>query len=404
VKFTGERVIPGEGDLDVFNEHRARYRFAQRYSSGKTVLDAACGSGYGSALMGENAKAVFGVDISLEAVEYARSHYESAKVHFGQSDCLALPFPSGKFDLVAAFEIIEHLQQPEGFLQELCRVLTPSGLLILSTPNRLYYTEERGATNPFHYREFSFPEFDEILQPLFPHRAILLENHVPGLLLSAPDAAPDFSSPSGPGILQEEAVKAEAEEKEKAAHYFVALCSRQPLAPVSPLLYLPSSGNVLREREIHIGLLTGYLAAAKTERDQARTHVEAAQAHIAELNSLLEERTRWARDLDQQLTEKAAYLLQLQADYDSKVQWALSLQQDVEKAREALERLQKEFEERTAWALRLDAELKEMKTWALRLDAELMERNADLQILYGSKWYRIGKNLRLSPIPPSDQH
>ena len=451
MKFTGERVIPGQGDVDLFNEHRARYRFAQRYSSGKTVLDAACGSGYGSALLGENAKAVWGVDISLEAVEYARRSYGSAKVRFTQCDCLALPFPSGRFDLVAAFEIIEHMEDPQAFLQELLRVLTPSGLLILSTPNRLYYTQERGETNPFHHREFSFPELEEILQPLFPHRAILLENHVPGLLLSAPGAEPNFRSSSAEGIPPEAAVIAEAgekqnrEEKEKAAHYFVALCSRQPLGPVSPLLYLPSAGNVLREREIHIRLLSGYLEEAKAETEQARTQ-------LLELNALLEERSRWTRDMDRQLSEKGAYILQLQADYDAKVQWglslqadleqargmlqalqadydnkvqwalslqqdleqargvfqalqtdydnkvqwALSLQQDLEQAREALERLQQEFEERTAWALRLDAELKER-------NVELKERNADLLVLYSSLWYRIGKKLRLSPAPPSDQ-
>ena len=151
--------------------------------------------------------------------------------------------------------------------------------------------------------------------------------------------------------------------------HLVALCSSQPLDPIRPLLYLPSTGNVLREREVHIRLLQ--------QREQ-------------ELEQLLEERTQWARDLDQRLSEKDGYVLQLQADYDSKVRWALSLQQDVEQARLALQKLQLEFEERTAWALKLEGELK--------------ERREDLRLLYGSLWYRIGKNLRLSPIPASDQN
>ena len=71
MKFTGERVIPGEGDADLLNEHRARYLFAQRFSAGKTVLDVACGAGYGTALLGEKAAAVFGVDLSAEAVSHA---------------------------------------------------------------------------------------------------------------------------------------------------------------------------------------------------------------------------------------------------------------------------------------------------------------------------------------------
>jgi len=454
VEFTGERVIPGEGDVDLFNEHRARYLFAQRFSSGRQVLDAACGTGYGSALLGENAKAVFGVDISWEAVEYARRHYRSANVLFSQSDCLALPFASGQFDLVVAFEIIEHMEEPEGFLGELRRVLDPSGILILSTPNRLYYTEERGVTNPFHHREFAYPEFEEILQPLFPYRAILFENHVPGLLVSGPDAKPNFSSraadtaPEAPTV-QDEMPVACASDQEKTAHFFIALCSRRPLEPVTPLLYLPSAGNVLREREVHIRRLTEYLAEANTETEKARAQMDEQRVR---LEAELEERTRWARELDRQLAEKSADLLQLQADYDSKVQWALGLEQELEQARAALQKLQADYDDKVHWALNLQQDLEQARAaleklqtdydskirwalslqeglekargdwhqalcalqklqgefdertaWALRLDTELKQRCGDLQLLYGSIWYRVGKNLRLSPVPSSDR-
>ncbi len=395
MKFTGERVIPEEGDADLLNEHRARYLFAQRFSAGKTVLDVACGAGYGAALLGEKAAAVFGVDLSAEAASHARRHYGSPKVHFAQSNCLTLPFPSGQFHLVTAFEIIEHLEDPEAFLSELQRVLHPAGLLVLSTPNRLYYTEERDEVNPFHVREFSFAELEETLKPLFPHRAILFENHVAGLMVSGPDAEANFQEHSADSILQAEE-EAEAEEekdsvagskerkekREKAAHFFVALCSSRPLDPTRPLLYLPSTGNVLREREIHIHLLQEHLA-------QARTQVGEAQQQAQKLEQLLEERTQWARELDRQLSVKADYIVQLQADHHSKVQWALSLQQEVEQARAALQKLQQEFEERTAWALNLNKELE--------------QRREELRLLYGSLWYRIGKNLRLSPIPASDQ-
>ena len=80
---------------------------------------------------------------------------------------------------------------------------------------------------------------------------------------------------------------------------------------------------------------------------------------------------------------------ELQSDLESKVAWGRSLESDVERAREALATLQQEFEERTAWALKLDAELK--------------AAGADLRLLFGSRWYRAGKKLRLSPVPPSDQ-
>jgi SAM-dependent methyltransferase len=360
VEFTGERVIPGQGDVDLFNEHRARYWFARRYASGMNVLDAACGTGYGSALLAETAQSVIGVDIARDAVEYARRNFHSPNIHYAQADCLTLPFPSGRFDLVVAFEIIEHLENPEAFLTELRRVLHPSGLLILSTPNRLYYTDDRGEVNPFHRREFSYPEFEEILRPLFAHRAILFENHVAGIAVTASGERPDFAATPSGRILQEEASTSSVEDERRGAHFFVALCSDQSLGPVEPLLYLPALGNVLREREIHIHRLL-------EEIQPLRQHLKV---------------------LDRQLAAKDSYVLQLQADYNQKIEWAQSLERELEKARADLAQLQREFEERTAWALRLDAELK--------------ARSEDLQLLFGSRWYRLGKKIKLSPVPASD--
>ena len=118
------------------------------------MLDAACGTGYGSALLADTARTVVGADIARDAVDYARGHFPAPNLRLAQADCLALPFSDGRFDLVVAFEIIEHLENPEAFLAELRRVLDPSGVLILSTPNRLYYTDDRGEINPFHKREF----------------------------------------------------------------------------------------------------------------------------------------------------------------------------------------------------------------------------------------------------------
>ena len=60
VEFTGERVIPGQVNDDLWSEHLARYAFARRFADGKRVLDAACGEGYGSAFLGAVAASVVG--------------------------------------------------------------------------------------------------------------------------------------------------------------------------------------------------------------------------------------------------------------------------------------------------------------------------------------------------------
>jgi methylase of polypeptide subunit release factors len=63
-EFTGERVIPGQVETDLWNEHFSRYAFATLFASGKRVLDLGCGSGYGSAELARTAESVIGVDVS----------------------------------------------------------------------------------------------------------------------------------------------------------------------------------------------------------------------------------------------------------------------------------------------------------------------------------------------------
>src|SRR5438046_2659887 len=74
-EFTGERVIPGQVDADLLNEHVARYAFAARLAAGRHVLDAGCGAGYGSAELAVTADRVTGMDRSEDALEFARANY-----------------------------------------------------------------------------------------------------------------------------------------------------------------------------------------------------------------------------------------------------------------------------------------------------------------------------------------
>ena len=145
IEFTGERVVPGLVDPDLFNEHLSRYRFAARFAvGGATVLDAGCGTGYGTAEF-DTAAQVLAMDISGEAVAHAAQAFGRTGVHFLQGACEALPFADGSFDLVVAFEVIEHLERWPDLLTEARRVLRSEGVLLVSTPNKAYYAEARAA-------------------------------------------------------------------------------------------------------------------------------------------------------------------------------------------------------------------------------------------------------------------
>lgn len=137
------------GDSLIEAEHQVRYRFASAVAGGRRVLDAGCGVGWGSLLLHEaGAAGVTGVDISDEALADAAAR--APDVGFVRADLQALPFGDDAFDLVTCFEAIEHVADPHRALDELRRVLAPTGILLVSSPNPHVYR----AGNPFHVHEF----------------------------------------------------------------------------------------------------------------------------------------------------------------------------------------------------------------------------------------------------------
>jgi SAM-dependent methyltransferase len=160
-----ERIAPARTSPGILALHLKRYDFARRWCGSADVLDAACGVGYGSAHLAETARRVVGVDLSAEAIAEARSTYARPNVEFVEGDLLALPFADESFDVVCAFEVIEHLGEPGQFLQEAARVLRAEGTLLVSTP-RVAHTNVAPA-NPHHRVELSATDFESLLRSRF---------------------------------------------------------------------------------------------------------------------------------------------------------------------------------------------------------------------------------------------
>lgn len=165
--FTGERFTP-ECVREIAYEHWHRYAWAGRQVAGLDVLDAACGEGYGSYLLGHSARAVTGVDIDRQAIEHARRRYAGTTVRFECADCTQLPLDADSVDAVVSFETLEHLEAQDQLLAEFRRVLRPDGFLLLSSPDRRTYSDETGYNNPFHVRELYRDEFEALLGRHFP--------------------------------------------------------------------------------------------------------------------------------------------------------------------------------------------------------------------------------------------
>jgi SAM-dependent methyltransferase len=167
LEFTGERFTP-ECVREIWYEHFHRYVFARELVGGLKVLDAACGEGYGTALLATAASFVNGVDSSGTAVEHARARYTSDKLEFLVSDCLRLPFDDSEFDCVVSFETLEHLEDHQGLMTEFRRVLKPAGFLLMSSPDKAVYSDQQQNRNEFHARELYRDEFESLLRAHFP--------------------------------------------------------------------------------------------------------------------------------------------------------------------------------------------------------------------------------------------
>ena len=159
-----ERIVPEEENYKTYQEHIHRYIFASNFCKDKIVLDVACGAGYGSHyLMKNSAKSVIGVDISEDAIAYAKTHYTNQKIEFIVGDGTKLPFSANSLEVIVSFETIEHITEYEKYLSECKRVLTKGGVFICSTPNKMC----ENISDQYHIREFYLDEFYEMMNENF---------------------------------------------------------------------------------------------------------------------------------------------------------------------------------------------------------------------------------------------
>lgn len=166
-RYKGANVIDAGRLSPYWGEHAARYFFALSYVEDGSVLDIACGTGYGMLILKKSAKSVTGVDVDADAAKEAVIECDDrASVLLG--DGTRLPFVDESFDAVTSFETLEHLHRRSEFLAELRRVLRPHGSLVLSTPNSNYTKPVNGKpSNPFHVFEYSPSELRAELEAYF---------------------------------------------------------------------------------------------------------------------------------------------------------------------------------------------------------------------------------------------
>jgi SAM-dependent methyltransferase len=329
-------------------------------------------------------------------------------VRFLQAACERLPFADGSFDLVTAFEVIEHVERWQEMLTEALRVLKSSGVLMVSTPNKAYYAESRGEAgpNPFHCHEFEYEEFRSALGAVFPHVRMWTQNHAEAIVFAP-------SHPAGATL------EAGGDAAPEQAHFFFAACSRSPLAANQVYAWMPASANLLRERERHISKLEGELRKKDAWlRQSVENNAELQRAHEETLAELRRQ-NEWAERLNRELAEQSARMLAWIHDLEARIergdreierlhaereQLEADLRAQIERGRFEIVRLNAHREEleadlaaRAAWGQALDAQLGECAREVLDLRDQLDRLHEERRLIADSRWVRLGRKLNVGP-------
>lgn len=342
MSFTGERYVP-ELRGQISYEHFHRYAVAIDLVRDKDVLDIASGEGYGTAALALVARSAVGVDLDENSVRHAAARYTAMNLDFRVGDCTQIPAADGSFDVVVSFETIEHLTGQERMLAEIKRVLRPDGRLIISSPNKLIYSDARSYENPHHVRELYFHEFRDALRVWFPSVRLF------GQRIFAASAVHPLRGPGaatrwlGPSTVGEAAMTALPDPE-----YFLAICGKVEgdelpdlgsvyLDPRDDLLDDVRSGGlaIARDEPLRFGgnaqTAIGSVAHASPAGASARVDggrsASAQRDEVDGLRAELESVRENERSVDQRLNQTLLELAQRTAERDEAVARAASAQE-----------------------------------------------------------------------------
>ena len=260
--------------------HFHRYLAVTSFCIGKDVLDIACGTGYGSALLAQSARTVTGVDVDASAIEACKVNYcrTCSNLTFRKGDVADIPYPDASFDVLVSFETIEHVDAvaQEKFMCEIRRVLRPDGLLVISSPSK-----DAAHSNAFHVHELEEGEFHALLEARFRNCAYFRQKIVLGSFIR-PDARNVRTTAKLYGILAQEGQLTEPCVPDVDSKYTIALASDGGLPKLVPSVNLDVSGAIL-EAFVRQNVMRSTFAL-RTTIDELRTSARVTHQRLIEQN------------------------------------------------------------------------------------------------------------------------
>lgn len=157
-EITSDKIV---SDNPLHHRLLSAYVFSEKYINGD-VLELGCGEGRGIDIILNKSKSFTAIDKISEITERLSLKYPEEKF-------ISSSFPplnsieDNSFDTILSFQVIEHINNDELFIEEIYRILKPGGKALISTPN-IKMTLTR---NPWHIREYTSRQLQELAKKVF---------------------------------------------------------------------------------------------------------------------------------------------------------------------------------------------------------------------------------------------
>jgi ubiquinone/menaquinone biosynthesis C-methylase UbiE len=276
-----ERFDPsGQAGKLIDAEHRARYWWAAQIAPGGDVLDAGCGTGYGSSILKQaGAASVTAVDVSAEALSATANHLgdDDAVV---EADLRDIPLEDDSFDLAVCWEAIEHIDEGERAVAELRRVLRPDGVLLVSSPNPDVYP----SGNEHHVHEYRATELAATVGERFANVAVYRQH---AWLASA------IESRKGAGAAQAQGNGAESrsvrvtEDLQSGGETYALIVASDGVLPELSDLVTFGSAFEVRWWQEELAEMKKFVAQLEAREAEALTRLHEANGALLEANQSL---------------------------------------------------------------------------------------------------------------------
>lgn len=157
-EITSDKIV---SDNPLHHRLLSAYVFSEKHINGD-VLELGCGEGRGIDIILNKSKSFTAIDKISEITERLSLKYPEEKF-------ISSSFPplnsieDNSFDTIVSFQVIEHINNDELFIEEIYRILKPGGKALISTPN-IKMTLTR---NPWHIREYTSRQLQELAKKVF---------------------------------------------------------------------------------------------------------------------------------------------------------------------------------------------------------------------------------------------